>query len=79
MTDNYEDPLPLQLIMEGQGDSDMQAQMLDESQPPKGTSDPIIPLGKQTSEPADSGPNPDPEDSARRARSCDKSRTSQHL
>ena len=73
MTDNYENPLHLQLMMEGQGDSDMQAQMLDESQPPKATSDPVIPLGQQTSKPTDSGPHPDPEASARRTRSCDKS------
>ena len=69
MTNIYENvaayPLHLQLIMEG--DSDMQAQMLDKSQPPKGTSDPIIPLGNQTSKPADTGPHPDPEVSARRA------------
>ena len=75
MTDNYEDmaanPLHLRLMMEGQGDSDTQAQMLDDSQPPKATSDLIIPLGQQTSEPTDSGPHPDPEASARRARNCD--------
>ena len=77
MTDNYENmaanPLHLRLMMEGQGDSDMQAHMLDEGQPPKATSDPIIPLGQQASELTDSGPHPDPEASARRARSCDKS------
>ena len=77
MTDNYEDmaadPLHLQLMMESQSDSNMQTQMPDETQPPKGTSEPVVSLGKQTSEPAATVPHPDPEASARRARSCDKS------
>ena len=58
-------PLHLQLIMKI--DSDIQAQMLDKSQPPKNTSDSIILLGNQTSKPADTGPHPDPEVSPRRA------------
>ena len=73
MTNIYQDvaadPLHLQLM---EGDSDIQAQMLDKSQPPKNTSDSIIPLGNQTSKPADTT-HPDFEASARRARNCDES------